>query len=102
MRSQVALRLSKAIIKKALHVALGLQEAITRKALLPAKPQRSPENKDFFIKRFLKNATSGVLQFYPLSVAYCTIKDRSCKGLIRRARLGCGPMWLWVWKEQSL
>ena len=86
VRSQVALGLPKAIIKKALHVALGWHEAITRKALLPAEPQRSPESKDFCLKGILKNAISQVLQGYPLSVAYSTIKEGSCGGLVRRAR----------------
>ena len=86
MRSDVALGLEGAIIRTALEVALGLQEAITRKALLPAEPQRSPESKDFFIRGLLKNAISQVLQGYPRLVAYSTIKEGSCGGLIRRAR----------------
>ena len=85
VRSDVALGLPKAIIRKALHVALGLQR-ITRKALLPAKPRKPPESTDFFIKGLLKNAISQVLRGYPLSVAYSTIKEGSCEGLIRSAR----------------
>ena len=79
VRSQVALGLPKAIIKKALHVALGWHEAITRKALLPAEPQRSPESKDFFLKGILKNAISQVLQGYPFRWLIAQLKREAAK-----------------------